>query len=186
MRYSKECYLWFLLIIKLSIPLTGCQPMTSDNNVKKNEVASYPVAYLNFNISDALTLEQLSDIFPKQLGGLEKTNIKLDQTTGTATAFYGRNKYEISITDDLRNNLSNIYLFKRKYRQITNNAVGEKIIKTVRDGYKTITTLENSETTSISFVFKQRYIIKITGTNHQTPYMVWRFLELNKLHSLHE
>jgi hypothetical protein len=55
----------------------------------------------------------------------------------------------------------------------------------VRDGYKTITTI-NPEIISISFVFKHRYIFKIAGIDRQTPYMVWRFLELNKFHELQE
>lgn len=186
MKKNKECYLWVLLIIKLSIPLTSCQGVMTNNKLKNNEVESNSFAYQNFDTSHALAPEQLSTVFPKQLDGLEKTDIKLDQATGTATAFYGINKYEISITDDLRNNLSNIHLFKRQYRKLNNDTIGEKTIKIVRDGYKTITTIENSEITSISFVFKHRYIFKITGTDKQTSYMIWRFLELNKFDHLHE
>jgi hypothetical protein len=177
-------YFLVLLIIKLSLLLTACQQLTINNSLENNELDSNRIAYLNFDISHALTPEQLSVIFPKQLGGIEKTAIKLDQTTGTATAFYG-NKYEISITDDLRNNFSNIHLFKKEYRKLNDNIVEGKIIKTVRDGYKTITTI-NPEIISISFVFKHRYIFKIAGIDRQTPYMVWRFLELNKFHELQE
>lgn len=186
MKNSKECYVLVLLTIKLSMSLTSCQPMTTDTNLKSNELDSNRVTYLNFNISHALTPKQLSNIFPKQLGGLEKTDVKLDQTTGTTIAVYGNDKYEISITDDLRNNFSNIHLFKREYSKLNNDITEEKTIKTVRDGYKTITTFENSKITSISFIFKHRYIFKITGTNKQTPYMIWRFLELNKFHDLQE
>jgi hypothetical protein len=153
--------------------------------LEDNETDSNRIVYLNFDISHALTPEELSAIFPKRLGGLEKTAVKLDQATGTATAFYG-NKYEISITDDLRNNFSNVHLFKKEYRKIDDNLVEGKIIKTVRDGYKTITTIKDPETISISFAFKHRYMFTIVGIDRQTPYMVWRFLELNKFHNLPE
>lgn len=181
---SFKGYFFVLLIIKLSLPLTGCRPLTINNSLEDNENDSNRIVYLNFDISHALTPEELSAIFPKRLGGLEKTVVKLDQATGTATAFYG-NKYKISITDDLRNNFSNVHLFKREYRKIDDNLVDGKIIKIVRDGYKTITTI-NPEIISISFVFKHRYIFKIAGIDRQTPYMVWRFLELNKFHNLPE
>lgn len=178
-------YFCVLLIIKLSLLLTGCRQLVINNSLENNELDSNRVAYLNFDISQALTPQQLSAIFPKQLGGLEKTDIKLDQTTGTATAFYG-NKYEVSITDDLRNHFSNIYLFKGEYGKVEGNPIGEEIIKTVRDGYRTITKIQNPGITSISFIFKHRYIFKIVGLDRQTPYMVWRFLELNKFHDLQE
>ena len=177
-------YFFVLLIIKLSLSLTGCRPPTINNSLEENEIDSNRIVYLNFDTSHALTPEELSAIFPKQLGGLEKTTVKLDQATGTATAFYG-NKYEISITDDLRNNFSNVHLFKREYRKIDNNILEGKLIKTVRDGYKTIATI-SPEITSISFVFKHRYIFTIAGIDRQTPYMVWRFLELNKFQDLQE
>ncbi len=179
-------YLLVLLMMKLSsIPLLSCQRITVDNHYKNDNVDSTRVTLLNIDKSHVLDLEKLSIVFPKQLGGLSRTGIKLDKIVGSATAFYGYNKYEISIIDDLRNSFSNILLFNRNYRKLNESEV-ERTIKTVRDGYKTITTIENAETTSISFVFKKRYLFKVTGTNKQTPYMVWRFLELNKFHDLVE
>jgi hypothetical protein len=136
------------------------------------------------NKMQVLTPQQLASVFPDQFSGLKKNNTKLDQIEGSATAFYGNNKYEIKIIDDLKNHYSNIYLFNKKYRKLDKSETGKKTIKTVRDGYKTITTIDESGITSITFVFKHRYLFTITGTNKQTPYMVWRFLELNKFHKL--
>lgn len=179
MKNLKECCFWVLLKVNLSVFLLGCQqPIAMDNYPEK---ANYRLEYLSDNTPHNLTVEQLSSVFPNQLSGLKKTHIKLDQNTASATAFYGENQYEINIIDDLKNKYSNIQSFNRKYIKLDST----KTIKSVRDGYKTITVIQPEiGITSISFVFKKRYLISITGTNKQTPYMVWRFLELNKFQKL--
>jgi hypothetical protein len=109
--------------------------------------------------------------------------MKFDENKGGVTAFYGDNQFEINIIDDLPNNYSNVDSFDRKYRRLDS----DNMIKSVRDGYRTITTIKPAVgVTSISFVYKKRYLFTITGTHKQTPYMVWRFLELNKFQKLQE
>lgn len=186
-NYRKCCFL--VLTMEVSLLLISCQfPLTKNDGPQKDiKDSKHTYEYTDFDKSHALTAIQLSYIFPESLNGLNRTSIKLDQKIGSASAFYGNHQYEISIIDDLRNDYSNTYIFDKKYRGMDQVKKGERKIKSVRDGYKTITTVqEEMRTTSIFFIYKNRYLFKITGTNNQTPYMVWRFLELNKFHKLPE
>jgi hypothetical protein len=184
MKSLKECCFGVLIIIILSVFLVNCkEAVGTDAHLERKILDSnYKTERLKTNIRHALTSEQLSFAFPNQLSGLKKTHVQLDQNGASATAFYGNNQYQITIIDDLENHYSNIRSFYRRYRNLDST----KAIASVRDGYKTITIIRPEiEITSISFVFKKRYLIHITGTN-KTPYMVWRFLELNKLKKLQE
>lgn len=181
MKNLKECYFSVLL----TVFLINCQqPIAvgkhSDN---KELVSDYRIDYFSNDTSQELTLGQLLSVFPDQLSGLKKNSTKLNDNKRGVTAIYGDNQFEINIIDDLSNNYSNVHTFDEKYKRLDSG----NMIKSVRDGYRTITTIlpEGGET-SISFVFKKRYLITVTGTHKQTPYMVWRFLELNKFQKLQE
>lgn len=184
MKNFKGWCFCFLLTINLFVFSGSCkQPIEINSSLKIEELDSnYSVNYVN-NKLHILIPDQLSAVFPTQLNGLKRTRIKHDQEAASATAYYGDNQYEINIIDDQQNNYSSIHEFNRKYRKLDSN----NTIKSVRDGYKTIMILQPEVgITSITFVFKKRYLMSVTGTDKQTPYMVWRFLELNKFQKLDE
>lgn len=179
MRKFWECCFLVFFSIKLSILIISCQqPVTTNDDLKTGTDSNKKNEFVRPNKQQLLTPTQLATVFPKQLSGLERVNIKQDPLERSATAFYGDNKYTINIIDDLQHDYSNVYLFNRRYQKA--GRADEKTIRTVRDGYKTTATIDEEGITSISFVFKHRYLVTITGNKKQTPYMVWRFLELNK------
>lgn len=181
--FFKFC-LFVFFYIKLSFLLISCQqPVAINNSLEKNTNSNQKTESVNLDKQTALTPTQLAAIFPAQLSGLEKTIVNLNPKEDSATAFYGNNKYTIRIIDDLQHNYANLNLFNKRYQTKVQKKV-KQTIKTVRDGYKTIATINDSGVTSISFVFKDRYLFTITGNDKQTPYMVWRFLELNKFQTL--
>jgi hypothetical protein len=176
------CFL-VMLYTSQSFFLSCEQPIITKSSKNEADSSRQIIKNISLNNQFIWTPTQLAIVFPKQLSGLKKTNIKLNFIENSATAVYGDNKYTISIIDDSQHHFTHIKVFNKKYRN-TGNPEIIQTIRTVRDGYKTIATIDDTGITSISFVFKHRYLFTITGNNRQTPYRVWRFLELNKFHNL--
>ena len=128
-------------------------------------------------------IDLLEQSFPEVLKGLKLFNLEINRESYSVTAFYGEHNYKIRITDALQNKLQIINTFNEKYASIVSNSSDKRQIATVRDGYKSITTIEK-DSISISFVFKKRYLFEVTSYQHDTPYKVWRFLELSNFKTL--
>src|SRR5690606_7643233 len=178
MRKFWKSYFSVFVGLKLSILISCQQPVSTNDDLKMGAEPSKKNESVQQSKQQLLSPAELEAVFPKQLSGLERTNVIHNPLEGGATASYGDNKYMVNIIDDLRYDYLNVYLFNGRYQKA--GKTDKRIVRTVRDGYKTIATIDKKGITSISFVFKHRFLITITGNQKQTPYMVWRFLELNK------
>lgn len=184
-KYKKHCLLVLLnivglLMISYEFPFIDYGEAKADDF---NFIVQTGITY--FSDSQTFSAEQLGARFPDILSGLKLTSLEIKPEKQTAIAYYGKNKYKVSITDDFYSHFWRIGEFTEKYNSFGPSAIDKKHIATVRDGYKTITVIEK-DSISVSFVFKKRYLFVITGYQHQTPYMVWRFLELNNFRKLPE
>lgn len=182
-KYNKHLIL-FLLIANLFS--TSCK--FSVNSAKQAQATDFFLGKTesSFFFNDQeFSNDQLEDSFPAVSKRLNLNNLKINRENYSVTAFYGNHKYKIKVTDDLQNKFKNVNGFTERYKIVGSTDSDKTQVATVRDGYKTITKIEK-DSISLSFIFKKRYFFEITSYQDNTPYQVWRFLELSNFRQLPE
>lgn len=184
MRSTKKYSASILMIGWFCFMTSSCQsPPFNYPNIGSYDPDSFSTTTPTAQIEQLLTLEDLTTYFPEKIDGLRRTAIHVRRQDKTATAIYGDNLYSISITDDSFNHHSNLAAFDKEYMDKNPKEKNKKRIATVLDGYRTLTSIQDNKV-SISFIFKNRYLIVVTGYQPQSPYRVWQFIELNAFRKL--
>lgn len=127
--------------------------------------------------------EALLAFFPKELRGIARQSVEFGPDKSQASAVYGNNQFKVHVQDDAEQAYKQVVDFERQYA-ILDYEDKDSVIRfsQVRSGYKTLNKVDKrNRQCSITFVYENRYIIQIEGLNHQTPYRLWRYLELYKL-----
>lgn len=127
--------------------------------------------------------ELLLSLFPDELRGINRGIITLNADKSEASAIYGHNQFRISVQDDALKNYKGVQLFEQRYANplsVDTDSLAQ--FTQVRSGFKTLNQVDKTRRqSSITFVYEKRYIIRIEGLDHQTPYRLWKYMELHKL-----